>query len=101
MRKKLDSPDGFGEFKADFESIFERMTKAPKDVKTAVIDHGNPSVMHGAKATTSVCCVTDEEVVKGVVDAVENDHQFVFGRLKGVAECRGCTLHCFHLSSTF
>ncbi|TFL03120.1 ribonuclease H-like domain-containing protein [Pterulicium gracile] len=89
MKKKLENGPGFGEFKTDYESIFERMKRStkrsgPGQIRSAVVDHGNPSVMHGAKATTSVGCQSDEDVLKGVQEAL-GSHHFVFGRFTALA----------------
>ncbi|KZP34383.1 ribonuclease H-like protein [Athelia psychrophila] len=89
LRKKLENGAGFGEFKTDFESIFERLSRSGEGgVKAAVVDHGNPGVMHGAKAGTCVGCTSDSEVVDAVVEVVPG-HEFVFGRLTGLAAALG------------
>jgi len=94
LKKKMENGPGFGEFKIDHESIFERMARSKgkmgsNGVKSAVVDHGNPSVMHGAKATTAIGCKSDEEVVDGVLNAVPS-HHFTFGRLMALANTLGC-----------
>lgn len=82
---------GFGEFKADYESIFERMRRARSGaVRAAVVDHGNPGIMHGAKAASAVACASDDEVLAGLLDTIPA-HQFTFGRLTDLAEASGCT----------
>ncbi|KAJ8502161.1 hypothetical protein ONZ51_g150 [Trametes cubensis] len=89
LRKKVENGPGFGEFKVDMESIFERMSRARGGtVKSAVVDHGNPSAWHGQKATTCVACKTDDEVVDGLIRAVDS-HQFLFGRFTALADARG------------
>jgi RNA exonuclease 1 len=61
-------------------------------VKTIVVDHGNPGMMHGAKASAAVPCTTDAEVLQGLLEAVDGGrNQFVFGRFTEVAEAAGCT----------
>ena len=57
---KVQRGAGFGEFKTD-ESIFDRMKRVcgrggQGTVRTVVVDHGHPGVMHGAKATTAIGC---------------------------------------------
>lgn len=93
LTKKLANGPGFGEFKVDFESIFTRMGRANGRaggvVKSAVVDHGNPGVMHGAKADTAIGCKSDAEVLAGVLDVVPA-HQFVFGRFMELAQKLGC-----------
>ncbi|KAI0319403.1 hypothetical protein OF83DRAFT_1055004 [Amylostereum chailletii] len=93
LRKKVDHGPSFGEFKTDLESIFERMARSSghagtSSVRSAVVDHGNPSTWHGSKATTTVPCTTDEEVFKGLIDAIPS-HQFVFGRFTELADALG------------
>jgi RNA exonuclease 1 len=45
--------------------------------------------MHGAKATTTVPCKSDEEVLEGLLQAIPT-HQFVFGRFIALADAFGC-----------
>lgn len=90
---------GFGEFKTDYESIFERMSRSTKrggtgSIRSAVVDHGNPAVMHGAKATTTVPCKTDDEVLEGLLQVIPA-HQFSFGRFTALADALGCELRLF------
>jgi len=95
LKKKLEMGTSFGEFKVDFESIFERMSRSTRGpagngVRSAVVDYGNPQMMHGSKATTTVACTSDEEVLKGLLD-VTPSHQFVFGRFMSLADTLGWT----------
>ncbi|KAJ7282559.1 ribonuclease H [Mycena rebaudengoi] len=93
LKKKMDSPPGFGEFKTDFESIFERMARSVKRTenhKSAVVDLGNPAVMHGSKATTAIGCKDDGEVLQGLLEVVPS-HNFVFGRFMALADILGWT----------
>jgi RNA exonuclease 1 len=85
---------GFGEFKTDYESIFERMARSvgrggPGSIRSAVVDHGNPAVMHGAKANTVVACKSDGEVLEGLMQVIPG-HEFTFGRFTAVADTLGC-----------
>ncbi|EAU90918.1 ribonuclease H [Coprinopsis cinerea okayama7 len=95
LRRKLEEGPGFGEYKTDQESIFERMSRAnrragggPGTIRSAVVDFGNPAQMHGSKATTALACKSDEEVVQNLLGAVPS-HDFVFGRLMGLADQLG------------
>jgi len=95
LKKKVENGPGYGEFKTDYESIFERMARSTRhggtgSVRSAVVDHGNPAVMHGAKANTNVACKTDEEVLEGLLQAVPG-HQFAFGRFMALADLLGWT----------
>lgn len=96
LKKKIDNGPSFGEFKTDYESIFERMARSNRragggvgSIKSAVVDHGNPTVMHGSKANTSLGCKDDEEVLKNLLDVLPS-HQFVFGRFIALANVMGC-----------
>lgn len=96
LKKKMENGPGYGEFKIDYESIFERMGRSNGKngrmvggVKSAVVDHGNPSVMHGAKANSAIGCKNDEEILEGLLNAIPS-HQFVFGRFMALANALGC-----------
>jgi RNA exonuclease 1 len=91
LKKKVENGPGYGEFKTDQESIFERIARSTRSggVKTAVVDHGTPASWHGAKATAAVACKTDEDVVNGVLEMLPNNH-FVFGRFLELSDAYGC-----------
>jgi RNA exonuclease 1 len=103
LKLKLEYGPGFGEYKIDFESIFERMGRCDArggsggagKVRSAVVDHGNPGVMHGAKANTAIGCNTDDEVLEGMLGAVPS-HQFTYGRFLGLANTLGCMFLTAH-----
>lgn len=91
---------GYGEFKVDYESIFERMSRARSGtVSSIVVDHGNPASWHGSKATTTMPCKTDEEVLQGLLGAIPS-HTFAFGRFTALADTLGCE-NALHLSLLF
>jgi hypothetical protein len=82
----------FGEFKTDEESILERLsrtTRASTGIKSAVVDYGNPSTWHGAKATVAIACKSDAEVKNGMLEALPQCH-FIFGRFMELSENLGC-----------
>ncbi len=82
---------GFGEFKVDTESIFERMSRARTKgaaVTAAVVDHGNPAAWHGQKATACVACTSDAGVLAGLLASLAS-HHFIFGRFTALADVRG------------
>ena len=94
LKMKLKNGPTFGEYKTDFESICERMSRAsgrggPGSVRSVVVDHGNPGVMHGARANSNVPCTNDQEVLEGLLQAIPA-HEFSFGRFTGVADALGC-----------
>lgn len=98
LERKMRGGPGYGEFKADYEGVFERLARSPRaaegGLRTAIVDRGDPGKWHGAGAGTAVPCTSDEEVVKGVLEQVEGC-DFVWARLMGLAEAQGCTF--FHL----
>lgn len=58
-------------------------------LRTAIVDRGNPNAWH--KATTTIGCKTDEEVLEGLLKALP-EHDFVFGRFMDVAHESKCEL---------
>lgn len=88
VKRKMKEGDGWGTFKMDWESIFERMGRGG-GVRSAVVDLGNPGVMHGSRATSCIGCKSDEEVYEGLVDVIPS-HRFVFGRFMALANALGC-----------
>jgi len=59
---------------------------------TAIVDRGNPGTWHGKSPTepaTSVACANDAEVLDGLLGTLDA-HEFVFGRLMGLADALGC-----------
>jgi hypothetical protein len=64
-----------------------------------VVDHGNPAVMHGAKANTSVPCTNDAEVLEGLLQVIPG-HEFSFGRFTALADALGCKCCRALLTST-
>ncbi|OBZ74580.1 hypothetical protein A0H81_05096 [Grifola frondosa] len=89
LKKKVQNGPGFGEFKIDTESIFERMSRSRSEtVTSAVVDHGNPAAWHGSKATTTIACKSDAEVLEGLLSAMHT-HSFVFGRFTALADALG------------
>ncbi|EGG04416.1 uncharacterized protein MELLADRAFT_78319 [Melampsora larici-populina 98AG31] len=84
--KKMEKGTGFGEFVNDVESIFERMSRGTEPKRVAVIDHGGG--MNSSKATSSMVCKTDAEVIDGMISHLEN-HDFLFGRLMDLSHGLG------------
>ena len=91
---------GYGEFRADFEPILARIARSHSrnrgsngaPTRTAIVDHGNPGAWHGTSATapaTTIACASDAEVLDGLLGALDS-HEFVFGRLMGLADALGC-----------
>ncbi|THH05849.1 hypothetical protein EW145_g4504 [Phellinidium pouzarii] len=99
---RIEGGPGFGENKnaIENESVWERLRRSVRGsatgepgsgegalLKTAIVDHGN-AAFHGAGAGRTVACVSDEEVVQGVLKCVE-ECDFVWARLSGLAEAQG------------
>ena len=107
LKRKLEEGPGFGEFKTDYESIFERMGRATWRgggvggiIKSAVVDHGNPGFMHGSKADTALACKTDDEVLEGLLNVIPS-HQFTFGRFMALSSSLGCEFFFFFCLLSF
>ncbi|KAH9055829.1 hypothetical protein EDB83DRAFT_2293073 [Lactarius deliciosus] len=99
LKAKIKNGPGFGEFRADYEPILARIARSHSRnrgsngarTRTAIVDHGNPGAWHGGSATapaTTVACANDAEVLDGLVGALDS-HEFVFGRLMGLADALG------------
>lgn len=83
---------GFGEFKTDQESILERLARSTgrgMAISSAVVDYGNPSSWHGAKASVAVACKSDADVLNGMIETIPQCH-FVFGRFMELSDALGC-----------
>lgn len=96
LRRKVQNGPGFGEFQVDTESILERMTRggSGRSFKTGVVDYGQPQSWLGSKATSTIACKCDQDVVDGMSSLIPN-HEFVFGRMMELSESLGCTsFHC-------
>jgi len=90
QKKKVENGSGYGEFRTDQESILERISRSTRGggVKTAVVDHGTPASWHGAKASATVACKTDEDIMNGVLEMIPNNH-FIFGRFLELSDACG------------
>ncbi|KIM31905.1 hypothetical protein M408DRAFT_327301 [Serendipita vermifera MAFF 305830] len=94
FRLKVQNGPGYGHFMVDVENILERIGRSGgpgRNMRTAVVDYGNPSTWLGSKATSTVACTSDDDVVKGVQDLI-GSHQFVFGRMLELSERLGWTV---------
>lgn len=85
----------FGSYMESNESIFERLARfAPDPSKpgktSAFCDYSTGRSSLGAKATTSVHCTSDDEVLQAMVENVPK-HDFVFGRFMDLSNIQGCT----------
>ena len=57
--------------------------------RSHVVAGSHPGVMHGAKATTTIGCGSDREVLEGLIQVIPA-HKFLFGRFTNIADARGC-----------
>jgi len=89
LKKKVTNGPSYGQFKTDQESILERLsrttTRVSSGVKSAVVDYGNPSTWHGAKAALAIACQSDAGILEGMLEALPQC-QFIFGRFMGLSE---------------
>lgn len=95
LKAKMKNGPSFGHFQVDIENILERMGRAAAQsqsssngVRTAVVDYGTPSTWLGSKATSTVACTNDDDVVNGIEDLI-GTHQFIFGRMMELSEALG------------
>ncbi|KIY73353.1 hypothetical protein CYLTODRAFT_386946 [Cylindrobasidium torrendii FP15055 ss-10] len=95
LKRKVKEGPAFGMYKVDCEGLFERLARATKragggsgSIRTAVVDHGDPTAMHGAKANTSIGCKDDSEVLSQLMTTIPS-HNFVFGRFMALANVLG------------
>ncbi|KAJ5183884.1 exonuclease [Penicillium capsulatum] len=108
VKLKCEKGERWGTSDASNESVFRRLARSmrpgkaasPSEGRTgAVVDWGNPERGHGAQATTSIGCSSDEDVVQGVASAINGDESnpsipgdgvdFVWARLRDLELHRG------------
>jgi RNA exonuclease 1 len=71
----------FGLFNVDMESLFARLKRSGLD--SAVVENGSRGNMfHGDHVRSCVSVDEDEEVVEGVMEALNTSHGFVWGKMK-------------------
>jgi RNA exonuclease 1 len=102
-------PD-FGAFNDTTEAIFERVNRfipttassssSKSGQSSAVCDYANLKSGHGGKATTTVKCENDDEILDAMLEHVEG-HHLVFGRFMELANVQGCkfTISSYRVSS--
>jgi len=57
-------------------------------LRTAIVDRGNPAAWHGSRAGKTIACGSDGEVVKGVLQCMD-ESDLIWGRLSELAEAQG------------
>ena len=81
VKMKCQKGNEFGLFNVDMESLFSRLKRAGLD--SAVVENGSRGTMfHGDKIRSSFSVDSDEEVVDGVLEALNTNHAFVWGKMK-------------------
>ncbi|GAA5955424.1 hypothetical protein JCM3765_006773 [Sporobolomyces pararoseus] len=88
LNLKMQKGPGFGEFVTDQETIFERLSRGQDPKTSVVIDHGSPGQWHGQKATTTVACQNDQQVLQGLLNHVE-DHDLTIARFMDLSHKLG------------
>ena len=103
VKLKCEKGPKWGTSEAAGEPIFRRIGRCVgregKVRTTAIVDYGTPERGYGKEATVAIGCGCDEEIVKGVVRAVNGDPagevvkgggvDFVWARLRELEAFRG------------
>lgn len=105
VKQKCDRGPEWGTSANNFEPIFKRLARVarPKASKStragAVVDWGEPSRGQGSQAQVAIPCKSDEDVIKGIEDAIKGqalgkdgatqEVDFVWGRLRELELLRG------------
>lgn len=98
VKLKCEKGPKWGTIEANGEPIFRRLKRNGRT--SAMVDYGTPERGFGKDATHTVGCQNDDEIVKGVVRAVQGDDYFdfeipaggvdyVWGRLRALEYARG------------
>jgi len=70
-------------FNVDQESIFTRLKR--RGIESAVVEYGNRgNAFYGENVRSCISAESDEEVVDGILEAVQTDHGFIWSRMKDV-----------------
>ncbi|KAM0746892.1 hypothetical protein T439DRAFT_329164 [Meredithblackwellia eburnea MCA 4105] len=93
VRLKMEKGPGFGDFKSDEETIFERLGRVQggpdgRKCRTAMIDQGNPAQWLGGKASNTVACKNDDEVLQGLIEQIPQN-ELTVARLMDVSHGLG------------
>jgi len=97
IKLKCEKGPKWGTTEQNGEPIFKRLNRIQK--KSAIIEYGTPERGFGKEATHAIGCQSDEEIVKGIIRAVNGDEDgkeipaggvdFVWGRLRELEWARG------------
>jgi RNA exonuclease 1 len=82
LRLKLQRGHSFGLFNVDVEPLFARLKR--RGVESAVIQNAAKNVFYGDRVRMSLQVESDEEVIERVLEALQTDHGFVWGRMTDV-----------------
>jgi RNA exonuclease 1 len=81
LKLKLRRGMEFGLFNVDQESLFARLKR--RGTESAVVEYGNRgNAFYGDKVRTCISAESDEEVVDGILEAVQTGHGFIWSRMK-------------------
>lgn len=104
VKQKCYRGEKWGTSEAGGESIFKRLSRSKRGnggagKTSAIVDYGTPERGYGKDALVSIGCSTDEEVVTGVIRAVNGDEDgktvpgggvdFTWARLRELEAFRG------------
>ncbi|KAF3938403.1 hypothetical protein ABW19_dt0200528 [Dactylella cylindrospora] len=80
LKLKLEKGKDFGSNSSNFESIFVKLSQVQPHARTgAVVDYGDPAKRYGGYTQHTKKVTNDDEVVDGVLEAVNGD------TMKGIA----------------
>ena len=103
VKLKCEKGPKWGTSEASGEPIFRRLGRTPgrdnKPRTSALVDYGTPERGYGKEATVAIGCHNDQDIVKGVVRAVNGDPggllvrgggvEFTWARLRELESWRG------------
>jgi len=83
VKLKCQRGKDFGLFNVNMENLFTRFKR--RGVDSAVVEYGNRGMsFYGDKVRTCISAESDEEVVQGILEALQTNHGFVWSRMKDV-----------------
>ena len=82
VKLKLRRGRDFGLFNVDVESLFTRLKR--RGIESAVVQHTTKNIFYGDKVRACSLVDSDGEVVEGVLEALQTDHGFIWGRMSDV-----------------
>ena len=81
VKLKLKKGKEFGLFNVDMESLFTRFKR--RGIDSAIVEYGNRGTpLYGDQVRTYISVESDEQVVDGILEALQTDHGFVWSKMK-------------------